>query len=192
MIIVIDESGEISVRSMRRYFILGLIKIENNKSAEKIVEKINDFALKINHKSEFKFSKSSDLVRTQFLNSVKNCDFEFSYIVIDKTKLTGFLSKNPKEAYNYFLKKLLEISSIKPSSLIFIDGGASRQMRSEVNSYLKNLGLEYKRLEFCDSSKNRLIQFVDMFVGAVGTKYNKSNKFYFDMIKKKIESEWIF
>ena len=105
---------------------------------------------------------------------------------------SGFLKDNPKKAYNFFLKQLLEKAIIKPNSLIQIDGNSPREMKQEINSYLKNSGIKYKKLTFYDSRKNKLIQLADMFVSAVGCRYNNKNKTYYDLIKEKIKDEWVF
>ncbi len=86
----------------------------------------------------------------------------------------------------------MEKTTIQENSLIQIDGNSPKEMHQELNSYLKNFGIKYKKLEFFDSKKNRLIQLADMFVSSVGSKYNSGNKDYYDLIKSKIEDEWIF
>lgn len=193
MIIIIDESGEISTNSVRRYFILGLIKVEDYGSAEKISEKISDISKRTKHKTEFKFSKTKKENRIEFLKSIKDCKFKFRCLVVDKTKLhSGFLKDNPKKAYNFFLKQLLEKATIENNSLIQIDGNSPKEMKQEINSYLKNSGIKYKKLEFFDSKRNKLIQLADMFVSSVGSKYNSKNESYYNLIKNKIEDEWIF
>ena len=193
MIIIIDESGEVSANSIRRYFVLGLIKIEENESAEGISTKILDISKKINHKTGFKFSKTKKQNRIDFLNSLKDCKFKFRCLVVDKTRLqSDFLKNNPTKAYNFFLKQLLEKSIIAPNSLIQIDGNAPKEMRREISSYLKNFNIKYKKLEFADSKKNRLIQLADMFVSSVGSRYNNNNAIYYNLIKSKIENEWVF
>ncbi len=193
MIIIIDESGEISTNSVRQYFVLGLIKVEDFESAEKISAKILDISRRTNHKTEFKFSKTRKENRVEFLRSIKDCKFKFRCLIVDKTRLhSGFLRNNPKKAYNFFLKQLLEKTEIEQNSLIQIDGNSPKEMKQEINSYLKNFGIQYKKLEFFDSRKNRLIQLTDMFVSSVGSKYNGKNEVYYNLIKEKIEDEWIF
>jgi hypothetical protein len=76
--------------------------------------------------------------------------------------------------------------------LIQIDGNSPKEMQQELNSYLRNFGIKYKKLEFFDSKKNKLIQLADMFVSSVGSKYNSENKEYYDLIKSKIKDELIF
>jgi hypothetical protein len=71
MIIIIDESGEVSTKSIRKYFVLGLIKINDFYAAERISEIILDISKKTNHKTEFKFSKTKKENGIEFLKSSK-------------------------------------------------------------------------------------------------------------------------
>jgi hypothetical protein len=112
------------------------------------------------------------------------------------------LRTDTKSYYNFFLKQVLEhnSSTIKDAKLK-LDGFGSREFKKTMESYLRqNLNGRTRNkvinnLKFVDSKDNVLIQLADMVAGSIYRSYQEEkcdSRIYKEIIKKRIENEWVF
>lgn len=179
MLVFIDESGDpgFGGKSAKQYFIISLIIFEDYEEANKIERSILNLKKKLNHKTEFKFSKSSNLVRDSFFNKIKDDLFKVKALAVNKDVIhSEFLKSNSKKFYNFILKELVTKVNLE-NSIIKIDGKGNRRMTRELRSYLRQGNdLRIKKLKFEDSKNNVLIQMADMIASCIGYSYNRSYK----------------
>lgn len=197
--VFIDESGEPGFKdtSPTTHFILSLLIFDSVQDLKECEEKLLRLRQELNFKTEFKFVKSYDRIRDEFFNTIKDLSFRVRVVCVEKKRIESvFLRNNPKEFYNYFLKKLIVNTSNLDNVYIMIDGKVSRYLASEVKTYLRqNSNLKINKLKFECSKKNILLQMSDMIASAVGYSYNrkdrKDSQKWKDMIKKKV-NVWEF
>lgn len=198
--IFIDESGEPGFQntSPTTHFVLVLLIFDSTQDLKDCENKLIELKQKLKHKTEFKFSKSYDKTRDEFFSTIKNLNYRIRVACIEKARITSsYLRENPKEFYNFFLKKLIENTYNLNNSYIMIDGKASKYLASEVKTYLRQSGnIKINKLKFECSKKNILLQMSDMIAGAIGYSYNrienKNSQKWKSMIMKEKINIWEF
>ncbi len=208
MIIFIDESGDAGFKTQKgssASFVITLIIFDDELEAERTALKIKDFKRKIkrNLDYELKFNKLKKEYRLEFLKEIKSCKFRIRSIVVHKELIySGHLRSDTKSYYNFFLKQVLEHNNdtIKDANLR-LDGFGERKFKKAMTSYLRqqlNGDMKnkiMKNIKFVDSKKSVLIQLADMIAGSIHKSFQKEkndSQIYKDIIKDKIEDEWIF
>jgi hypothetical protein len=107
--------------------------------AEKTSEAIGQIRDHLRIKPEFKFSKCSDDVRTQFFARVSKHQFRVRAIVIEKARISSiYLRSEPERFYNFFLQNLMRHNetAIRNAS-IKIDGSGDRKFKNALSAYLR-------------------------------------------------------
>jgi hypothetical protein len=208
MIIFIDESGDAGfkvIKGSSESFVIALVIFDDELDAETTSNIINDFKDKHGRslRYEMKFNKLKKSERLAFLNIIKDCKFRIRTIVVQKESVEkSNLKTDPKFYYKFFLRQLLEHNSntIEDAKLR-LDGFGERKFKKAMNVYLRqNLNKKTKErvirdIQFVNSKNNSLIQLADMVAGSIHKYYQKNkndSKIYKQVIKEKIEEEWIF
>lgn len=196
MIVFVDESGDPGLKLTQgssRYFVVGLIILEDNEEAEALDKRIDLLRreLRINPLYEFKFNKCSFYFRTQFINAVSPYNFFYFGIIIDKSKLYGAGFKYKESFYKYTCSLVFE--NAKPylhKATIVIDGSGSKGFRKELGKYLKKKvndrdSLYIRKVKLQNSDSNNLIQLADMISGTIfrSISQKKDAQTYRDIIK---------
>lgn len=208
MIIFIDESGDAGFKfdkGSSDIFVITLLIFDDELDAEKTAVIIKEFKRKKGFKDnhELKFNKLNRIYRLDFLKCIENSNFRVRSIVVQKKSIySQKLRADTKIYYNYFLKLVLEHNNntIKDAKLR-LDGFSERKFKQAMTNYLRkslNKGKNQKimnNLKFVDSNQNVLIQMADIIAGSIRRYYSGNkidNKEYREVIKNKIEDEWIF
>lgn len=188
-----DESGSIcscNQLSRRRWFIVSLVKIKNEKSLKRaykryISSRLDD--LMNNSKDSSKMFKDDKFIelkgsamtpkqKMDFLSFFcKNSYFEVYYIVVDNSCTEPYFSSVPARAFNYLMKlNLLALLNrnytITEDHLFHIDNQNVRtESKATLEDYLNTeLQYQYKKymnvkIEYSDSSVKKIIQIADVF-----------------------------
>ena len=207
MLVFIDDSGDPGFKFAKgssRFFVISLVIFKDTLEAEKAAVAIKELrrTLKFPDDVEFKFAKSSSLVRKKFLETVGQFQFTVRSLVVDKSIIRSEeLRTNKNSFYGYAIKMALKYSgnSILEAS-IKIDGSGDRTFRKSFLAYLRReLNSKEKRIirqcRLVDSRGNVLIQMADMVAGSVRRSYDPIKTNYADyksLIKRHIEDEWRF
>ncbi len=139
--------------------------------------------LRISHGTEFKFHKTSQTIRSAFLEAVGRYDFFYFGIVINKAALYSQNFEIKDSFYKYTCSLVFE--NAKPhlnEAIVVIDGSGSRDFRNQLSSYLKRRINDQKnglrqiaKVKIQDSHRNNLLQLADMICGAVARSYTDKN-----------------
>jgi hypothetical protein len=204
VLVFIDESGCPGFKLTKgstTHFVLALVIFEDPEAAETTAKCIKDVRAALGFRTEFKFSKSADRVRTQFFQSVRDCNFSVRAIVVDKAIIYSHKLKEDSDTfYNFFVRLILgNDGGVLADAKVKIDGSGDREFKRELNSYLRKTlpsGL-IKDVRFVDSTNNDLIQLADMCAGAILRAYrhdDKKNVLWFQALKKRgrIQDVWNF
>jgi hypothetical protein len=204
MLIFIDESGDPGFsfkQGSSKVFILTLVIFNFEKDAEKTARRIDKFKTKYwdNRNREIKFHGLGKYERLKFLKEIKDCDFRIRVMIVEKRSLdSSKLKKSITTYYNFFLGKFLEHNKeIIENASIRLDGTGGREFKKTMNSYLRKT-LKKKAIrdfKFIDSHKDVLIQLTDIVAGSIHRTYQSDkndSKIYRDIIKDKIDEEWVF
>ncbi|NLH39374.1 MAG: DUF3800 domain-containing protein [Elusimicrobia bacterium] len=200
MLAFIDESGDTGRKidnGSSRYFIVSLIIFENNNVAIKCDNSINQLRkeLKLNQNFEFHFSTNSHNIRIKFLNIIKQYDFIYFSVVINKSldKLWGE-GFNSKESFYKYTCHMVFNNAIKylKDAIIILDRSGTPDFRNRLSSYIKRkINTEknnyIKKIKQQKSNSNNLLQLADYISGIINRKVqNKSDwQCYYEFIKAK-------
>lgn len=207
MLVFIDDSGDPGFKlegGSSRYFVISCVIFTDSLEAEKAAVAIKQLRrdLGFPDEVEFKFSKSSQSVRSSFLQVLTPFDYSVRSLVIDKTIIRSDELRNNKNSfYSYAIKQVLSHSNNQIiNAKIKIDGGGDRSFRKSFLTYLrKQLNSNDKKImkncKLVDSKSNVLIQMADMVAGSVRRSHLEDKKdadFYKNIIENKIQDEWFF
>jgi len=207
MLVFIDDSGDPGFKfdkGSTKFFVISLVVFDDELEAEKTAVAIKDLKriLDFPDDMEFKFFRSSNNVRKEFLQTVNSFRFRIRSLVIDKSLVRSEeLRGNKNSFYAYAIKTVLKYSNKTIfGAKIKIDGSGDRIFRKSFMSYLKrelNSGEQriIKNCKIVNSNGNALIQMADMIAGSVRRSYDNSKEdrfVYKNIIRKHIEDEWQF
>jgi len=173
MLVFIDESGCPGFkfdRGSSAVFGLGMVIFRNADEATQTQEAIATVRARLNHKVEFKFSRSRDEVRDAFFAAVARCPFSVRALVVHKARLySRELTNKTDRFYNYFVKTLMKFDGGTLSAAkVRIDGSGNREFQNELSAYLRRqLGGRVGEVRVSDSAKDPLMQLADMCIGAI-------------------------
>lgn len=203
MLIFIDDSGDTGFKfgsGSSRYFVISLLIFDDNLEAEKMAVAIKE--LKRFHKlpdhEEYKFNKSKERIRLEFLTCINQFSFRVRSLVVEKEVLHSPELHKKESFYAYFIKQALKFSNgtVKDAT-IKIDGSGDRVFRKNFLTYLrKELNSTerhiVKKCRLADSRSDALLQAVDMIAGSIRRSYEDADKQYRMAFRSKIEDEWNF
>lgn len=202
MLIFIDESGDPGFKlgkGSSSVFVVVLVAFRDVDQAKAAGAAIEQLALKLKIKSEFKFSKSRDEVRDEFFQALSRFDFCVRGICIRKKLVYSPRLRGNKESfYSFFVKSMLKFDNgLLKDARIVIDGSGDRSFRQELGSYLRrHLGPgAVREVRFSNSEHDRMVQLADMCAGAVARSYREERSDaarWRKMLGKKIEDIWEF
>jgi Protein of unknown function (DUF3800) len=173
MHVFIDESGCPGFKFTRGsdpVFGIAMVIFSDGRGADETQRAIQALRERLGHKTEFKFSKSSNALRDAFFGAVRNCPFKVRALIVRKEKLhSNELRTNTDSFYNYFAKMLMaHDNGVLTAASVRIDGSGSREFQRSLNRYLpRELGDRIKEVRMSDSESDPLMQLADMCVGAI-------------------------
>ncbi len=151
-------------------FGLGMVIFESRQDAIQTEATIAALRSRISRKTEFKFSKSSDVVRDSYFQALVSCPFVVRAIIVRKEVIhSDNLRRDADKFYNYFVKQLLKYDDGKlQRASVRIDGSGSRDFQRALGKYLRHeLGQRVKDVKMSDSDRDPLMQLADMCIGAI-------------------------
>jgi Protein of unknown function (DUF3800) len=201
VLVCIDESGCAGFKAASTpCFVVAMVIFHQNDEAEKTSAHIANVRERLKVKPEFKFSKCSDDLRTQFFALLSDHHFRVRAVVVEKVKIySAHLRSEPEHFYNFFLQNLMRHNeaAIKGAS-IKIDGSGDRRFKRALFAYLRKqlAGGTIKKLKFANSRNDNLIQLADMAAGAIARSYPGRNRApdarWRRMLQKQIDNVWEF
>ena len=201
MLVLIDESGCTGfTQGSSTHFVIAMIIFDTFSDAEQTANVIHKLKRELTITREFKFSSCDNRHRDAFFEAVKSCRFSARMFVVEKKLLySDHLRSNDEAFVSYCLKSLMQSGMHRIKDATFkIDGKGSRKFKRECASYLRrHIAADVlKKLKFCDSRSDVLIQLADMVVSAYSRPYNnpdKQNAYRWrNMVEQKIENVWKF
>ena len=204
MLVFIDDSGDTGFkfgRGSTRFFVIAMVIFDDELEAEKTAVRIKELKreLKFSDVTEFRFYKTREKYRIEFLKAINPFNFKVRALVVDKQKIySQELKKNKGKFYSYFIKEALKYSGGDIlNAKIKIDGSGDRTFRKNFISYVrreldKNI---MSHCKFSDSKSNVLIQMADMIAGSINRFFNKEKKdhlLYRAIIANHIKNVWEF
>ena len=203
-LVFIDDSGDPGFKIQKGsspVFIIALVIFEDQLVAEEVSLSIKKLKrdLKFPDEMEFKFHKSSSKTKVKFLQTISTFDFKIRSIVVKKDRIySNFLRISKESFFNYIVMQVLKHSKgyINQAKLKF-DKRGEKRIRNELRVYLsQELNNRenhiFSDLKFVDSKQNVLIQLADMVAGCIAAKHKNTNTSWHNIIKNRIEDEWVF
>jgi Protein of unknown function (DUF3800) len=196
----IDESGCPGFKFTRGsdpIFGIGMVIFRDGKAAAATQAAIARIRERQQHKTEFKFSKSSDAMRDAFFRGIASCPFQVRALVVRKDVLySPHLRGNTDGFYNYFAKSLMAHDGGElAAARVRIDGSGSRQFQRALGSYLRReLGDRIGDVRLSDSKADPLMQLADMCIGAITRAERDRRKAtrWKDILRPRIADIWHF
>jgi hypothetical protein len=201
VLVCIDESGCSGFKAgSTPCFVVVMVIFDNNEDAEKASNTIGKLRERLGVKPEFKFSKCSNDIRTQFFAFLSDHQFKVRAIVVEKARIfSTHLRSEPEHFYNFFLQNLMRHNedTIRNAS-IKIDGSGDRKFKQALFAYLRKqlTAGTIRKLRFANSRNDNLIQLADMMAGAIARSYPGRNRDpdgrWRRMVHRQIENVWEF
>ncbi len=207
MLVFIDDSGDPGFKidkGSSEVFVISLVIFDDDFEAEKAALAIKNVRRELHFPDdmEFKFFKSRDQVKKEFLMAVAGIHFRVRSLVVRKSLIhSPELRTNKKSFYAYAIKMALRYSgNTILEAKVKIDGSGDRTFRREFLSYLRReLNSKDRRIvqscKLVDSRENVLIQMADMIAGSIRRSYDTAKSdsgAYKKIIRHRIEDEWQF
>ena len=202
MLVCIDESGCSGFKAgSTPCFVIAMVIFDDYVEAEKTSATIGRIRERLRVKPEFRFSKCSNDVRTQFFAFLSDHKFKVRALIVEKARVYSPHLRSESEAfYNFFLQLLMKHNeqAIKSAS-IKIDGSGDRKFKRALFGYLRrqlNAGA-IRKLRFVNSKSDNLIQLADMVAGALarsceGRAGRAPDPRWRRMIRRNLEDVWQF
>jgi hypothetical protein len=147
-----------------------MVIFDNSAAASQTNRSIDEIRAQLRHKTEFKFSKSSDSLRDAFFQRVGQCPFTVRALIVRKdAPHNEFLQRSTDGFYNHCAKLLManDAGTLHAAS-VRIDGRGSREFQRTLGSYFRReLGARVRDIKMCDSARDPLMQLADMCIGAI-------------------------
>lgn len=206
MLVFIDDAGDPGFKldkGSSAYFVIACIIFDDNLDAEETALRIKRYRRSLGWRDdhEFKFNKTSKIIRLGFLEIIKNCNFRVRAIVADKSAIRSpQLRSNKNKFYNYMIKEVLSKSdgSVRNAS-IRLDGHEDRAYKKAATTYFRQQanprGSVIKDMKFVNSKNDSLVQLADMVAGSLlrSTQPDKTDKdVYLAVVNKRFEDIWYF
>ena len=180
MLVFIDESGAPGFKlagGSSPHFIAAMVVFEDGGAAAKTLAAIEGSRARAAHRGEFKFSRTSNEVRTLFCEAVCGCNFSVQAIAVRKELIhSPRLMTNKDAFYNYFVKSMLfHNGGTLRQAKVIIDGSGDKAFCQQLESNFKRkIGTGIVRsVGFKDSKKDSLVQLADMCAGAIARSYRE-------------------
>ncbi len=188
MLVFVDESGDTGLRNLdgsSRYFVITLVLFDTQEAAEEVSQKIDALRqeLSLPAQYEFHFFKTKDVLRRAFLTAVRQGQFIFCSLGVDKRKLHG----TEFDHRDLFYKTVCEaaFSQARPllheANVQFDESGSKAFRQSLASHLLRSIndgepGMKrIKKVKAQNSKGNNLMQLADMLCGAVARSYHEEN-----------------
>lgn len=200
MIVFLDESGDAGFKlgqGSSRFFVISLVIFERNKDAERVSARIKDLHEQLQHRSEFKFSKTRQDVRLQFLEAMRDQPFTVRSLIVDKSQVNNETLRHDQEAFYFtFVRQVLERNRDHlQNAKLRIDGSSGRDSgRKFISELRQSMELTLADIKFRDSASEPLIQLADMVAGATRYAYDpeRLDSRFHDRFQHKVEDDWMF
>jgi hypothetical protein len=199
MFVYLDESGDTGFkfdRGSSRYFVVTLLLVDDPVPLHAAIERLRD-ALRYSRNVEFKFSKSSERVRREFLAAISPEKFEVRALIVDKQQLAREQLRDKETFYNLFVRLVLDydFGSIREAILILDESVRSKRAKEGLRTYLRRMlslnetAPKLSKIIYHRSHTDYLLQVSDMVCGAIYAAYNKGDGSYRQMFAKHIADE---
>lgn len=166
--IFIDESGDPGINSMNEVFVLALVKFVGTSDLQQTDESLRELKAELAFRGEFRFSSCPTPMKEKFFERIAKRKFEIKSLVVHKPSIRNpHLRTKPKNFYNYFLRRLLEISNIAEAKVV-IDGQGQPKLVRSLKKYLNDhTDGQVRTLHLKDSRSDNMLQLADMVAGAI-------------------------
>jgi hypothetical protein len=150
--VYVDESGDPGMKfgkGSSPFFVVTTVVFSDHNAAQSCDDRISQLRseLKLSPHKEFHFSKDNDNIREAFLTTVREYDFFYSALVLNKRALTNPDFKSKKETVYKFTVGLAfaDIRKSLDNAVIVFDRCGAREFTRELKTYVRKKIATQKR-----------------------------------------------
>lgn len=178
MLVFVDESGDAGMKldkGSSEFFVVTAVLFEDVAVAQRCDDSFAELRCKIgfHDRKEFRFHDERELTRMAFLSHVKQFEFQFLSVVLNKRKLSGKGFQFKESVIKETTRLVFE--SLKPNlrnATVIVDGSGNKAFRQSFANDLKrevntSEQRHVQKVKLVDSETNNLVQLADMVCGAV-------------------------
>lgn len=193
MLVFVDESGDAGMKldkGSSEFFVVTAVLFEDVAEAQRCDDSFAELRRQLGFPAskEFRFHDAREPTRLAFLSHVKQFDFQYVSVVLDKRKSSehGFQFKESviKETTR------LVFENLKPNltnATVIVDGSGDKAFRQSFANDLKrevntSEQRHVKKVKLVDSETNNLVQLADMVCGVVWHSIKHGDNSYRQMI----------
>lgn len=173
MLVFIDESGCSGFKLARgsdAVFVIGMIIFEDGDAARVTQHQIDTYRARTGHRSEIRFSRSSDRARDAFFEAMRDCPFKCCALIVEKERIPdGALRVAGDSFHGFFIAELIRHAASRLTNVkVNVDGVGGNKFRQVLTKAIRRaLPDDFVQLRLIDSRRDDLIQLADMCVGAI-------------------------
>lgn len=202
--VFIDESGDLGfTQKSSKYYVIASVETKNSTELDHVVKRVRK-TLRKRKKNipEFKFTRSDDVIRRRFLDTLIKTNVRFSTIILQKQTVYDYLRDKKEKLHNYLAGFLTESLSYDYTNerrfKIIVDKSImSKEKRLDFDQYLKNrLFNSFKdinslqiEIQHEDSQQHSGLQAADFVAGSVFQYYERGINRFYKIIKPKLRLE---
>ena len=178
MLVFVDESGDAGMKLDKGssvFFVVTAVLFEELDEAQRCDDSFADLRRQLGfpESKEFRFHDVREPTRTAFLSHVKQFDFKYLSVVLNKRKLSGHGLQFKESVIKETTRLVFE--NLKPNltnATVIVDGSGDKAFRQSFANDLKREvntpeQRHVKKVKLVDSETNNLVQLADMVCGAV-------------------------
>jgi hypothetical protein len=178
----IDESGSygFSFKNHDTHFIVTAILVEEGEKTKILEESFNKIKEKIFHGAEIKSNKIKDTTRIRIFNEIKNLDFSFYSVIIDKREIfdDSGIRNWRKSFYKFLYRQLYEkLYSTFSNITCFSDELIDKKFIAGLKEYIEKetQNTLFQQVTFANSKDIHLIQLADLISGTLNRYFSKKS-----------------
>lgn len=201
--VYLDESGDTGFkfnRNSSEYFVITILLVDDPLPLSRAIDDLRE-RLHYDRNHEFKFTRSHDHVRRDFLKVLRSNDLKVRALIVDKRQITAPHMREAETFYNYLVQLILRHDGGRlDNATIILDErskgtknkqGLATYLRRELNS-LSGEARKIDKIRYHQSHRDNLLQAVDMARGAIRCAYANNDQSYLSLLRVKIDDLWEF
>lgn len=201
MFVYLDESGDTGFKfdkGSSRYFIVTILLTPDPLPLDGSIDELRE-SLGFPARYEFKFYRSRENTRLQFLRLLTRHDVLIRTLVVDKLRFSRPEMQERNAFYGFLVRSLLEndANRIRDATLILDQRDKGKKSKQTLATYLRRslnsgtIGVQKIRdIRYHESHRDNLLQAVDMASGAINVHYARGNSAYLRVIRTRIDDIW--
>lgn len=191
----IDESGSygFDFKNHNTHLVVTIILVEKGDNTINLKNEFDQIRTEIFHGTEIKSSKIKDSTRIRILNRIKELDFKYFSLIIDKREIydDSGIREWKKSFYKFLFRQFYQkLINTFPSISISADELIDKEFLESFKDYLnrETQNTLFQQITFSKSENQSLIQLADIIAGTINRNISRKSRVdvYYELEKQNV------